>query len=98
MDMLSEAENIINYKLSDPTHEKDICRLGRALSVPDRLQILLELGVNLAADNRRCKLLRYLHTAENQEADKQQTHNGNTEIKHMHFRVFGIKYRRLFAD
>ena len=40
MDMLSEAENIINYKLSDPTHEKDICRLGRALSVPDRLQIL----------------------------------------------------------
>lgn len=40
MDKQMEAENILNYRLSDPTDERDICRLGRALSVPERLKIL----------------------------------------------------------
>ncbi len=40
MDKHLEAENIIDYAISNPADEKDICRLGRALSVPERIKIM----------------------------------------------------------
>lgn len=40
MDKQLETENIINYTISNPTDEPALCRLGRALSVPERIRIL----------------------------------------------------------
>ncbi|HIZ03063.1 MAG TPA: helix-turn-helix domain-containing protein [Candidatus Borkfalkia avistercoris] len=38
-----ETENILHYSTANPADELDICRLGRALSVPERIKILRAL-------------------------------------------------------
>ncbi len=43
MDRSMETENILIYDIANPADESDICRLGRALSVPERIQILRSL-------------------------------------------------------
>ena len=44
--MKSKVENITNYFVSNPLDEEAICRLGRAISVPERIKIIRILQKN----------------------------------------------------
>ncbi len=57
MDKRLEAENIFNYAISNPADEKEICRLGRALSVPERIRIMRVLQDKPCSVNEIAKIL-----------------------------------------